>query len=629
MLTRLLQLPRTIKRIITALIDGIIIAVSFFGAFIIRYDNTEALSSLSYWLVYSILLLATLAVFIRLGLYRAVLRFVTIKVLNTVVIGSFISSMALLVITYSAQVDIPRALPIVYFILLAFFTTCSRLFFRVFVNFEKHSKKAVIIYGAGNSGRQLLTAIDQMKDYFVAAFVDDDRKLQKLTLYGIRVYSPNELEKIIEKYNVAQILLAIPNTSITRRKEIINLLTQFPCEVLSIPSMEDIVTGKAKLTSLSKVSIDDLLGREPVKPVQTLLSANIKDKVVMVTGAGGSIGSELCRQIIYQKPKMLVLFELNEFGLYAIEGELRHTINLHKLDINLFPIMGTIQNQDYLGKIMSEFGVNTVYHAAAYKHVPLVEYNVVEGVRNNVLGTLNCALAAIKNKVETFVLISTDKAVRPTNTMGATKRIAELILQALAQTQSITRFCMVRFGNVLGSSGSVVPLFRKQIEQGGPITLTHPEITRYFMTIPEASQLVIQAGAMGKGGDVFVLDMGESVKIIDLARRMIQLSGFKEKSVENPNGDIAINITGLRPGEKLYEELLIGDNVQKTVHPRIMTATEVMLDWDELKPQLDELVYYCDIYAVEEIRKILLTLPTAFNPVDDICDLIWRKKYAE
>ncbi len=624
MLTRLLQLPRTIKRIITALIDGIIIAVSFFGAFIIRYDNSDTLYSSSYWLVYSILLIFTLFTFVKLGLYRAVLRFVTIKALNTVFIGSFISSISMLVIAYSLQVDIPRTVPILYFILLAFFTICSRFFFRIFVNVEKHTKKAVIIYGAGESGRQLLTAVNQMKDYFVAAFVDDDRKLQKLTLYGIRVFSPNELKNLIQQYDVQQILLAIPSAPIGRRKEIINTLTGFPCEVLSIPGMEDIVTGKAKLTTLSKVSIDDLLGREPVKPVKELLSANIKNKVVMVTGAGGSIGSELCRQIIYQQPKMLVLFELNEFSLYAIEGELRHTINQHNLNVNLFPIMGTIQNQEYLSKIMSAFNVNTVYHAAAYKHVPLVEYNVVEGVRNNVLGTLNCALAAIKNKVETFVLISTDKAVRPTNTMGTTKRIAELILQALAHTQSDTRFCMVRFGNVLGSSGSVVPLFRKQIEQGGPITLTHPEITRYFMTIPEASQLVIQAGAMGKGGDVFVLDMGESVKIIDLARRMIQLSGLKEKSLEQPDGDIEIKITGLRPGEKLYEELLIGDNVQKTTHPRIMTATEVMLDWEELKPLLDELVYYCDIYSVEEIRDILLRLPTAFKPVDNICDLVWK-----
>lgn len=626
MLTRLLQLPRTIKRIITALIDGIIIAVSFFGAFIIRYDNSDTLYSSSYWLVYSILLIFTLFTFVKLGLYRAVLRFVTIKALNTVFIGSFISSISMLVIAYSLQVDIPRTVPILYFILLAFFTICSRFFFRIFVNVEKHTKKAVIIYGAGESGRQLLTAVNQMKDYFVAAFVDDDRKLQKLTLYGIRVFSPNELKNLIQQYDVQQILLAIPSAPIGRRKEILNSLTKFSCEVLSVPGIEDIVTGKAKLTTLNKVSIDDLLGRDPVKPVPELLSANIENKTVMVTGAGGSIGSELCRQIIKQEPKSLILFEISEFSLYSIEAELRQIINQDNLNINLLPIIGSIQNKDYLAKIMNTFSVQTIYHAAAYKHVPLVEYNVIEGVRNNIFGTLNCALSAIESSVETFVLISTDKAVRPTNTMGTTKRVAELILQALAQKQSDTRFCMVRFGNVLGSSGSVVPLFKKQIEQGGPITLTHPEITRYFMTIPEASQLVIQASAMGVGGDVFVLDMGESVKIIDLARRMIQLSGLTEKSQAHLTGDIEIKITGLRPGEKLYEELLIGENVEQTSHQRIMTAKEAMLDWNKLYVILQKLKEACDEHNVEEVRRLLLELPTAFNPSDNICDLIWMKE---
>lgn len=625
MLTYLLQLSRPTKRIITIFIDMIIIAIAFFGSFGIRYDNSSALYSKTHWIIYCILSIITLIAFVKLGLYRAVLRFITIKILTTVLLGSLVSSIAMLLIAYGLQVNIPRTVPFLYFIFLTLLVTGVRLFFRTILNIERDTKKSVIIYGAGESGRQLLTALNQVSGYFVAAFIDDDRKLHKLTLHGIRVFPPSDLKKLIERNNVKQILLAIPSAPISRRREIINELTQYSCEVLSVPGIEDIVTGKAKLTTLNKVSIDDLLGREPVKPVQTLLSANIENKVVMVTGAGGSIGSELCRQIIHQGPKKLVLFELNEFSLYSIEGELRNTIKQENLDILLFPIMGSIQNKKYLENIMATFKVETVYHAAAYKHVPLVEYNVVEGVRNNVLGTLNCALAAIESQVDTFVLISTDKAVRPTNTMGTTKRIAELILQALSQTQTNTRFCMVRFGNVLGSSGSVVPLFKKQIEQGGPITLTHPEITRYFMTIPEASQLVIQAGAMGKGGDVFVLDMGESVKIIDLARRMIQLTGLKEKNQENPHGDIEIKISGLRPGEKLYEELLIGDNVYRTTHPRIMTATEVMLDWERLFPILQQLEAYCDSYSVEEIREILLKLPTAFNPVDNICDLLWNE----
>ncbi|MGX2975274.1 polysaccharide biosynthesis protein [Ursidibacter arcticus] len=622
-LTRFFQLPRTIKRIITALADCLIIAISFFGAFIIRYDNANTLYLLPYWLTYFTLLIITLFIFIRLGLYRAVLRFVTARVLQTIFIGAFISSISMLLITYISQVGVPRTALFLYFIFLAFFTICSRLLFRMLVSGNRKSDKAVIIYGAGEAGRQLFTAINQMDGFSVVAFVDDNRKLHKLALYGIEVFSPNELGTLIQKYDVYQILLAIPSASVSRRKEIINNLVQFPCEVLSIPGMEDIITGKAKLTTLSKVSVNDLLGREPVTPIKELLSANIADKIVMVTGAGGSIGSELCRQIIFQKPKTLVLFELNEFSLYSIDRELRNIIDKQELNINLLPIIGSIQNQDYLSDIISTFKVNTIYHAAAYKHVPLVEYNVVEGVRNNVFGTLACALAAIKNKVETFVLISTDKAVRPTNTMGATKRTAELILQALANTQLDTRFCMVRFGNVLGSSGSVVPLFRSQIENGGPITLTHAEITRYFMTIPEASQLVIQAGAMGKGGDVFVLDMGEPVKIIDLAKRMIHLSGLREKNSTNIEGDIEIKITGLRPGEKLYEELLIGDNVEKTVHPRIMTAMEVMWEWEQLHPLLIELEQYCVIHSVEDIRHMLLKLPIAFNPVDEICDHIW------
>ncbi|MGX2966547.1 polysaccharide biosynthesis protein [Ursidibacter sp. B-7004-1] len=625
MLNYLLQLPRVAKRVISICIDVIIIAVAFFGSFGIRYDNSSAFYSITHWYIYGALLIITLAIFIKLGLYRAVLRFITIKILRVVLISALISTISMVIISYFSILNIPRTVPFLYFLLLTILATGVRLFFRTLLTIDRNNKKSVIIYGAGDSGRQLLTALNQMRGYFVSAFVDDDRKLHKLTLHGIKVYSPTKLKELILQHNVEQILLAIPSAPIFRRKEIINQLATLPCEVLSVPGMEDIVTGKAKLTTLNKVSIDDLLGREPVTPVRELLSANIQNKIVMVTGAGGSIGSELCRQIIQQKPKKLILFELNEFGLYSIEAELSSRIKQHSLDITLLPIIGSIQNKKYLSTIMMTFKVETVYHAAAYKHVPLVEYNVVEGIRNNVLGTLNCALSAIENKVETFVLISTDKAVRPTNTMGATKRVAELILQSLSKIQSDTRFCMVRFGNVLGSSGSVVPLFRSQIDKGGPITLTHPDITRYFMTIPEASQLVIQAGAMGKGGDVFVLDMGEPVKIIDLARRMIQLSGFTEKNKENPNGDIEIKISGLRPGEKLYEELLIGDNVCHTKHPRIMTANEIMLDWESLNPFLVELEKHCDDYSIEKIRQILLNLPTAFSPVDNICDLVWKE----
>ncbi|MDH2926812.1 polysaccharide biosynthesis protein [Lonepinella koalarum] len=626
MLDNILNLSRTTKRIITIFVDIFLVAIAYFGAFIVRLeDNAINLFDGEYLNVFAILFPVSILVFIKLGLYRAVLRFVTIRIVKGVLVGTAFSTAILLLLSFLFNIWMPRSIPFLYFFFLTILIISSRLTFRSLLNKGKDKGQCVIIYGAGDSGRQLLTALNQMSGYFVAAFVDDNRKLHKLTLHGITVYSPAELERLIAQHNVQQVLLAIPSVPMSRRREIIENLTALPCEVLSIPGMEDLVTGKAKLSTLNKVSIDDLLGRDPVKPINDLLKANIVNKNVMVTGAGGSIGSELCRQIINQQPKKLVLFELNEFSLYAIEAELREVIKRNQLDIQLIPILGTIQNKAHLMKVMSTFKINTLYHAAAYKHVPLVEYNMIEGVKNNIFGTLNCALSAIETAVESFILISTDKAVRPTNVMGTTKRIAELVLQAQAKAQATTRFCMVRFGNVLGSSGSVVPLFRKQIEQGGPITLTHPEITRYFMTIPEASQLVIQAGAMGVGGDVFVLDMGESVKIIDLAKRMISLMGMKEKSVENPNG-IEIKITGLRPGEKLYEELLIGDNVSKSTHPRIMTAKEIMLDWSELSVLLEQLGNACANADVKLVRELLLKFPASFNPVDGICDLVWREK---
>ncbi|WP_373698440.1 UDP-N-acetylglucosamine 4,6-dehydratase family protein, partial [Neisseria dentiae] len=409
-----------------------------------------------------------------------------------------------------------------------------------------------------------------------------------------------------------------------QRKLIIERLKALPCEVLAIPGMKDLVDGKISISSLKKVSVVDLLGRDPVAPRPELMSADISGKVVLVTGAGGSIGSELCRQIIRYRPAKLLLFELSEFSLYSIDKELNEFQTASGMNIEVVPLLGSVQHRNRLFSIMKAYGVQTVYHAAAYKHVPMVEFNTIEGVRNNVYGTLFCAQAAVDAGVETFVLISTDKAVRPTNTMGASKRMAELCLQALAaEPGQQTRFCMVRFGNVLGSSGSVVPVFEKQIAAGGPITLTHEDITRYFMTIPEAAQLVIQAGAMGKGGDVFVLDMGESVKIIDLAKQMIRLSGLEVKDEQNPDGDIEIKITGLRPGEKLYEELLIGDEVQKTTHPRIMTASEVMLPWEALSDILNRMDSACKQMNQMALRQLLLEAPTGFAPKDDICDLVW------
>ncbi len=547
-----------------------------------------------------------------------------------IVLGTIITTVSLVLIAFLIGIDIPRTMPFIFAWLCLLTVGGARVLVRAIIGKMTTSKKeSVIIYGAGSAGRQLATALGAGPEYFVSAFIDDDATKHGSIIQGIPVVCFKGIYELINKRKVSKVLLALPSATRARRKEILAQLEPLTIKVLSMPGMADVVEGKAKLAEITEVGVEDLLGRDPVAPKVDLMTANITKKVVMVTGAGGSIGSELCRQIVKQQPTKLILFEQSEFALYSIEKELNEYICNNALELELIPIMGSVQRINRLETVMKTFGVHTVYHAAAYKHVPLVEHNVVEGVRNNVFGTYYCAKAAVNAGVENFVLISTDKAVRPTNVMGATKRMAELVLQGLTQEQGVkhkTRFCMVRFGNVLGSSGSVVPLFRRQIKEGGPITLTHPDITRFFMTIPEAAQLVIQAGAMGKGGDVFVLDMGEPVKIKDLATKMVRLSGFEVKSDTNPHGDIEIKCTGLRPGEKLYEELLIGNNVGETTHERIMTASEVMLPLAELNVFIEALDIACHNFDHETIRQLLLDAPTGFNPTDGICDLVWNAK---
>ncbi|KNC67566.1 polysaccharide biosynthesis protein [Pseudoalteromonas ardens] len=627
----LLDASRSKKRLVTLIIDSIFIISAFWLALIVRLDSLEPLFDVNNWLLLSVVLPVSLFAFINLGLYRAVLRYVGAHAVGAIVIGTLISTVVLVMSSFFSHVAVPRTMPVIYAWLLILSVGGSRIMVRAMVGrLATVNKTPVVIYGAGSAGRQLAPAIGAGDEYYVSAFIDDDKTKQDSILQGIPVIAFDGLYTLIERKRVKKVLLAMPSESRARRKEILAQLENLPVEVMTIPGMADVVEGRATLDEIKDVEIEDLLGRDPVAPKQALLNATILGKSVMVTGAGGSIGSELCRQIIKQSPSKLVLFELTEFALYSIEKELSEIIKTKGLDIELIPIMGSVQHINRLETCMMAFGVQTVYHAAAYKHVPLVEHNVVEGVRNNVFGTYYSAKAAINAKVETFVLVSTDKAVRPTNVMGTTKRMAELCLQGLAQNkergQHNTRFCMVRFGNVLGSSGSVVPLFRRQIKEGGPITLTHPEITRFFMTIPEAAQLVIQAGAMGRGGDVFVLDMGESVKIKDLATKMVHLSGLEVKSEANPHGDIEIKCTGLRPGEKLYEELLIGDNVEQTSHERIMTAKEVMLPLNELEEILKTLDKACHDFDHQVIRQLLLEAPTGFNPTDGICDLVWNAR---
>jgi FlaA1/EpsC-like NDP-sugar epimerase len=613
-------------------VDSSFITLSFWAALVIRLDNLTAFSKANYWLILSGLLPLTILIFVKLGLYRAVLRYMSSQAVWAVVAGTMLSTAALVLIAFFSSITVPRTMPLIYCALILLTVGGARLLVRALVTqFTGSNKQPVVIYGAGSAGRQLATGIAIGQEYYVSAFIDDDTSKYGSVIQGIPVISLGELKGLIDAGKAIKVLLALPSASRSDRNRIINSLEKYQVRVQSIPGIKDVIEGNFNASELIEVEIDDLLGREPVTPLPQLMAQNITGKNVMVSGAGGSIGSELCRQIIKFKPTTLVLFELSEFALYEIEKELSEYIHKNGLKIKLYPLMGSVQRINRVENIMMAFNINTIYHAAAYKHVPLVEHNVVEGIRNNVFGTYYAARAAINSGVETFVLISTDKAVRPTNVMGASKRMAELVLQALSQASfnKKTRFCMVRFGNVLGSSGSVVPLFRRQIQEGGPITLTHEDITRYFMTIPEAAQLVIQAGAMGKGGDVFVLDMGDSVKIKDLAEKLVRLSGLEIKDEDNPNGDIAIECTGLRPGEKLFEELLIGDNVQDTFHERIMTANEAMLSWEALEPVLNKLDKMCHNFDQESIREILLNAPTGFNPTDGICDLVWAARQSQ
>lgn len=622
------ELSRPLKRIASLIIDTILITGAFFFAYWTRLGKITSFDNHQIWLALSCTLVVTLIAFIKLGLYRAVLRYISFKALAMIATGALISSISLVLFSFFIDSFIPRTVPLIYFSYIFLLCGGVRMLVRYYIGLllDKNNE-SVLIYGAGSNGRQLAVMLKHAYRYRIRGFIDDNVKLHGSYLLGNKIFSPKDISKLVQKYNVKVILLAIPSASRCERKAIIDSLIPLKIKVQTIPDMEEILQGNAKIDELREVKIEDLLGREPVLPNQELLQKNILNKTVMVTGAGGSIGSELCRQILLNKPKILILFEISEFSLYSIHQELLEIIKKNNLSIIIHPILGNVQDIERLDRVLAHFNIDTIYHAAAYKHVPLVEYNIIEGIRNNIFGTYNVAKCAADHNVKSFVLISTDKAVRPTNTMGASKRMAELCLQALSEQlkNSQTCFSMVRFGNVLGSSGSVIPLFRKQILKGGPITVTHSDIIRYFMTIPEAAQLVIQAGSMAKGGDVFILDMGEPVKIVDLAKNLIQLSGLSVKDEKNPKGDIEIAYTGLRPGEKLYEELLIGgDNVTKTAHSRIMTAEEEYLPFEQLSNVLVELEQACEKADYMAIRQILLSAPTGFRPTTEIVDVLYQ-----
>lgn len=658
---KLLGLPRRQKRLLQVLTDVVLVWIALWLAFVVRLGIDDLANPLidHTWL-FLCAPVVSIPLFIRFGLYRAVMRYFGNDALIAIIKAVTLSALTLGFIIYWAsnhQNVVPRSITFNYWWLSLIMVGGLRLAMRQYFLGDWFSAAVqhvpfasrddglpkVAIYGAGTAGNQLVAALRMDKVMRPVAFIDDDSSLTDRVIAGLQVYHPEQLQCLIDVTGAQEILLAIPSSTRTRRREILNFLEGFPLHVRTVPGFMDLASGRVKVDDIQEVDIADLLGRDAVPAQPDLLERCIVDQTVMVTGAGGSIGSELCRQILGQAPKTLLLFDHSEFNLYSILSELEQRIARESLSVCLVPILGSVRNQPQLFDIMKTWRVDTVYHAAAYKHVPMVEHNIAEGLMNNVIGTLHTAQAALQAGVANFVLISTDKAVRPTNVMGSTKRLAEMTLQALSREMAPvlfgdssnvsqvnkTRFTMVRFGNVLGSSGSVIPLFHKQIKAGGPLTVTHPKITRYFMTIPEAAQLVIQAGSMGKGGDVFVLDMGEPVKIVELAEKMIHLSGFSVRSERNPMGDIAIEFSGLRPGEKLYEELLIGDNVIATRHPMIMSANEDFLAWDTLKDVLRQLLAAVAADDFVRVRQLLRETVSGYSPEGEIVDWLYQQRRLE
>lgn len=626
-------MPRIAKRVVVLLVDFSLCVLTVWLAFYLRLGEFVSLSGNALWAAIASVAIA-LPIFMVSGMYRAIFRYSGWPALMTVTKATAVYGLAFAaVFTAIGFQGVPRTIGLIQPMLLLLTVGASRALARFWLGglYQTQLKLTilpkVLIYGAGNAGRQLAAAMANSHEMRVVGFLDDDDRLQGHVLNGLPIYSPADLSDLVESIQVSDVLLALPSASRKRRNEILGRMLHAKVSVRTLPSVTDLAQGKISTSDLRELDIDDLLGREPVVPNHILLGKNITDKVVLVTGAGGSIGSELCRQILKVAPAVLLLIEQSEFALYEIHQELQ--TKLAGSSVKLVPLLASVRDEERMREIMSTWRPNTLYHAAAYKHVPLVEHNPAEGIKNNVLGTLTTARAAAEHGVTDFVLISTDKAVRPTNIMGASKRLAEMVLQALAATSLTTKFTMVRFGNVLGSSGSVVPKFRQQIRDGGPITLTHPDITRYFMTIPEAAQLVIQAGAMAKGGDVFVLDMGQSVKIMDLARRMVELSGLVVKDGGNPDGDIEIEITGLRPGEKLFEELLIGENPSPTLHPRIMMAHEDFLSWPVLEEKLRVLEIALNVNDVGVVRRMLEEIISGYTPNGEIVDWVHLEQEAE
>lgn len=641
---KLLGQSRRVKQLVVAFADVVMGIVAVWIAYSLRLDALHWPYSVHQWWPYALAPVLAAPIFWRNGLYRAVFRHSGLAAMRALVIA--VSLYAVLfsgLLVFMSWPDVPRSLGLLQPLILILLVGGSRAAARQWLSSLSAGQRRglpvsrLLIYGAGSAGVQIANAIATSHEFKLLGFVDDSRALQGLTINHVPVYAPAELPGLVKQLEITDLLLALPSITRARRNEILNELQPLPVHVRSLPGLTDVAHGRVALADIKDLDVEDLLGRDPVPPDRALLARNLKGKVVLVTGAAGSIGSELCRQILQERPARLILVEHSEFGLYSIHQELGHLcrrIAEHGEAVEIAPLLANVRDYGRMLEICRAYQPHTIYHAAAYKHVPLVESNPAEGVANNVLGTFNAARAAIETGVSHFVLVSTDKAVRPTNVMGASKRLAEMVLQALSATpapsfgpgapavNNRTRFAMVRFGNVLGSSGSVVPLFRRQIEAGGPITLTHADVTRYFMTIPEAAQLVLQAGAMAEGGEVYVLDMGQPVRIIDLARRMVKLSGFTVRDENRPDGDIAIEVTGLRPGEKLYEELLIGDNPVATLHPRILKAHEEFVPWADFRGDLEVLKQAVKANDTATLRILLLKHVSGFTPDAQDSDLV-------
>lgn len=633
-LSHVIGLSRLQKRSLQVGIDTLLIALCFAGAMTLRLEGLGFATDPQVWMVLVPVMPLTIAGFVKLGLYRAIVRYISGRALKVVLLGVLLSTLAMSLSVALLDLPVPQAVPAIYGLLLFLTVGGSRFLARALIMQHRlREKTPVLIYGAGRTGRRLVATLRRGVEFDPVGFLDDDRSLQGSIVNGLRVESPARIRGLMADTRASAIFLAMPRIGRARRREIVATLEPLAIEVRNYVTQTDGPSGKVRGANLRRIVPEDLLGRDPIAPREHMMSANIAGKVVLVTGAGGTIGSELCRQILARKPRRLVLLDVSEYALYRIGEELCPAAAAPRTaeEPLVVPILGSVQNPGRMRAILRSYGVQTVYHAAAYKHVPMIEENVVEGVRNNVFGTRTLAQAAAETGVESFILISSDKAVRPSNVMGATKRMAELICQDMARSAPTTRFSMVRFGNVMGSSGSVIPRFREQIARGGPVTVTHREITRYFMTITEAAQLVIQAGAMARGGDVFVLDMGEPVRIFDLARSMIRLHGLEPYVIESDldqsavRGDIGIRITGPRKGEKLFEELLIGDNAVGTEHPRILTASETSVPTAELEGYLNRLFQACLDYDIPTIRAVFLEAPLDYRPTSDVVeDLTWQ-----